>query len=84
MKKPVLKNFAIFTVKLQACFPTKVFSSEYCEIFTNTYFEEHLLTAADFSDFLKTATEQRWAAASVLTLLLSSDNLLRVYEQSSY
>ena len=26
-------------------------SSEYCEIFKNTYFEEHLLTAA--SDFLK-------------------------------
>ena len=28
-----------------------MFSSEYCEIFKNTYFEEHLLTAA--SDFLK-------------------------------
>ena len=28
-----------------------VLSSEYCEIFKNTYFEEHLLTAA--SDFLK-------------------------------
>ena len=32
----------------------------------------------------KTATEQRWAAASVLTLLLSSDNLLTGYEQLSY
>ena len=32
--------------------PTQKFSSEYCEIFLkNTYFEEHLLTAA--SDFLK-------------------------------
>ena len=34
--------------------------------------------------FFKTATEQRWAAASVLTLLLSSDNLLTGYEQLSY
>ena len=28
-----------------------MFSSEYCDIFKNTYFEEHLLTTA--SDFLK-------------------------------
>ena len=28
-----------------------MFSSEYCKIFKNIYFEEHLLTAA--SDFLK-------------------------------
>ena len=28
-----------------------MFSSEYCEIFKNTYFEEYLLTAA--SNFLK-------------------------------
>ena len=26
--------------------PTQDFSCEYCEIFTNTYFEEHLRTAA--------------------------------------
>ena len=31
--------------------PTQMFSSEYCEIFNSTYFEEHQLTAA--SDFLK-------------------------------
>ena len=31
--------------------PIQMFSSEYCEIFKNTYFEEHLLTAV--SDFLK-------------------------------
>ena len=55
-----------------------MFSSDYYEIFKNTYFEEHLLTAA--SDFLK----QRWAAASVLTLFLSSDNLLTGYEQLGY
>ena len=34
--------------------------------------------------FFKTATEQRWATASVLSLLLSSDNLLTGYEQLSY
>ena len=33
--------------------------------------------------FFKTATEQWWVAASVLTLLLSSDNLLTGYEQLS-
>ena len=33
--------------------------------------------------FFKTATEQWWVAASVLTLLLSSDNLLTDYEQLS-
>ena len=31
--------------------PTLVFSFEHCEIFKNTYFEEHLLT--DSSDFLR-------------------------------
>ena len=37
--------------------PTQVFTSEYCKIFKNTYFEEHLLTAA--FDFFETAIEQR-------------------------
>ena len=59
-----------------------MFSPEYCEIFKNAYFEEHLLRAA--SDFFKTAREQWSAAASVLTLLLSSDNLLTGYEKLSY
>ena len=52
-----------------------MFSSKYCEIFKNTYFEDHLL---------KVATEKRWATVSVLTLLLSSDNLLTGYEQLRY
>ena len=34
--------------------------------------------------FFKTATEHRWAAASVLTPLLSSDNLLTSCEQLRY
>ena len=58
-----------------------MFSSEYCKIFNNTYFEEHLLTAAP--DFFKIAAEQHWAAAFVLALFLSSDNLLTGYEQLS-
>ena len=57
-----------------------MFSSEYCEIFKNTYFEEHLQTAA--SDFFQTATEQRWASASLLTVNLH--NSLTGYEQSHY
>ena len=28
--------------------PIQVFPSEYCEIFKNTYFEEHLKTAASY------------------------------------
>ena len=34
--KTVLNNFTIFTKK----------TCEYCQIFKNAYFEEHLLTAA--------------------------------------
>ena len=37
------KNFAIFTGKET---PRQEFSCKYCEIFKNTYFEEHLRTAA--------------------------------------
>ena len=51
----------------------QMFYFKYCKIFKNIFFVQHLLMAA--SDF-KTATEQRWAAASVLTLLISSGNLL--------
>ena len=56
MKKAVIKNFARFTGKLQACNFIKkrqqhMFSSAYYEVFKNIYCEEHLLTAA--SDFLK-------------------------------
>ena len=52
--------------------------SEYCKIFKNTYFEEHLLTVT--SDILK-QLQNSGAAASILTLFLSSDNLLTGYEQ---
>ena len=56
IKKAVLKCFAIFTgkhlcwsllvIKLQRLTPAQVFPCEYCENFKNTYFEEHLRTAA--------------------------------------
>ena len=54
MKRLFLKDFTIFTGKLQACNFIKkrlqhMFSSEYCENFKNIYFEEQLLTAV--SDF---------------------------------
>ena len=44
MKNVVLKDFAIFTGKLQICnfIKKRLFSSEYCEIFKGNYFEEHL------------------------------------------
>ena len=82
MKKAVLKKVAGLQLYYKET-PTQVFSPEYCEIFLkNTYFEEHLLTVA--SDFFKTSTGQWWVATSVLTLFLSSDNLLTGYEQLSY
>ena len=51
IKKGVLKNFAIFNFPrpatlLKRHFSSQVFSCETCKIFNNTYFEEHLLTAA--------------------------------------
>ena len=70
MKKAVLKNFVMFTGKFQTWnfikkrFQKEIqFSLEYCEIFKNSYFEDHLLTAASY--FLKQLQNtDRWAAAS--------------------
>ena len=67
MKKALLKNFAIFTGKLQDIKNTLQHTCKCCKIFKKS--------------FLRRA---QWAAASVLTLLLSSDNLLTGYEQVSY
>ena len=56
-EKGVLKNFCNIHRKVAELqpyeeeTPKRMFSSEYCKIFKNTYFEEHLLTAA--SDFSK-------------------------------
>ena len=43
-----------------------------------------MTSANGCSWFFQTATEHWWAATSVLTLLLSSDNSLTGYEQLSY
>ena len=64
IKKAILKNFAIFTGEhlywslflivswrpgtLLTKPPTQAFFCEYCKIFKNTYFGEHLWTAASF------------------------------------
>ena len=62
MKKAALKNFAIFTGKLPACNFIKKRLQHRCfpldiAKFLETYFEEHLLTAA--SDFLKQPQNSR-------------------------
>ena len=61
-KKPVLKNFTIFTkntcVSKETLFnketPTQVFSCEYCENFKDNYFEDHVPTAASAIGQLET------------------------------
>ena len=63
MKKAVLKNFAIFTVKqlfLQVYRKEtlrQMFSCEYCEIYKNTYFEEYLRAAAFILSHFHTRTK---------------------------
>ena len=46
MKKAVLKNFAVFTRKRLCWSVFQVFFCEYGEALKNTYYEEHLRTAA--------------------------------------
>ena len=53
-KKAVLQNFAIFIGNYlcwRLTISTKVFSCEYCEIFNNNYFEEHLRKVASVLSF---------------------------------
>ena len=73
-KKDFLKNFAIFTGKLQAC-----------RFIKNTL--QHTRFPLNIAKFLRTPISQKIClvkATSVLTLLLSSDNLSTGYEQLSY
>ena len=59
-KKGVLQNFIKLTEKhmyiseslqiYQKAAPTQVFSCEICEIFKNTYFEEHVRTTSSVSE----------------------------------
>ena len=57
-------------------------SPKYCEFFKNIYFEKAF--ASGCFRFFKAAAEQRWAAASVLTLLLSLGKLLKGYGQLTH
>ena len=87
MEKAALKNVAVFIGKLQTCNIIKKRLQRWCFPLNIAKFLEHLFwrTSADGCFwFLRTATEQQWAAASVLTLLLGSDNLLTDYEQLTY
>ena len=64
-----LKNFAIFTGKhlWWICYkenPTQVFSCEYSKIFKNTYFEEHLRTAASVLIIIELVIKY-WASANL-------------------
>ena len=68
MKKTVLKNFAIFTEKLQAC-----------SFIKNRI--QHRCFPPNIAKFWRTSA--RWAAASVLSLT-KSNNLWTCYEQLSY
>ena len=78
MEKTVLKNFGIFTGKLQGfnfiknrlqhrCFSLNIAK------FLRTPISKNM--SANGFWFFKTATEQQWAAASVLSLVLSLDKL---------
>ena len=73
IKKALLKSFAMspgkhlcwspflimLQLEMQVESPTQVFSCEYCEIFKNTYFEEHLRTAA--SVYVKKKLKPTWS-----------------------
>ena len=86
-KKTVLTNVAIFTGRLQTCNLLKRDSNTSVFLCILLNFYEHLFwetSANGCSWFFETATEHWWIPASALTLLLSSVNLLTVYEQSSY
>ena len=66
-------------ILLQRGTPTQVFSCEYCEVFKNTYFEEHLQTA-DSTDFkvyfvlifILLFYLNKWLPTAIIVLELSS------------
>ena len=79
-KIDILKNLAMFTGKhlcyscraggLQLYYkeiPTQVLSCEYCEIFKNTYFEEHLQTAASALLIIKLLIKY-WTSAELFLI----------------
>ena len=74
MEKPALKKFAIFT---ESCKPATLLKTDSDAVV-------FLWLLRNFSGHLFKITSARWADSSVLTLLLSSDNLLTGYEQLAY
>ena len=86
-KKAVLKHFAIFTGKLQTCnFIKKRLQHRSFPLSIAKFLRTCILKSSGNCWFwiFKTATKHRWAATSILTLLLSSDNSVTGYEQLSY
>ena len=84
-KKLFLKDFAIFTGKLQACNFIEKKVHRRCFPLNIAKFLKHLVFRTSANGccwFFKAATEQRWASASELTLNLG--NSLTVYEQLIY
>ena len=74
MKKSGLKNFSDFTGKRLACSfikktSTQVLSCEICEIFKNTYFEEHLQMAASVKSCLRIIYQKLFNSCLFETLL---------------
>ena len=58
-KKLYLKTLQYSQERFQKQTPTQEFSSAYCKIFENTFFEEHLpTTASDFFKQLQNSGEQ--------------------------
>ena len=83
-EKLFLKKSAIFTGKLQVCNSIKKRLQHKCfPLSIAKFLRTPILKNICFS-FFKTAAEQRWAAPSLLTFFLSSDNLFTGYEQLSY
>ena len=65
--------WCLLFIKLQAFLltPTQVFSCEYCEIFKNTYLEEHLRSAASTGPCLMKAwLDTKWLLMSIKNIIV--------------
>ena len=87
IKTDILKNFAKFSGKLlcQSLFfnkntPAQVFSYEFCEIFKNTLFAEHLrATASDY-----TFIERKISTFRTKTLRINASQIMVLIKESRY
>ena len=77
VKKGVLKNFANTGVFLT---PTQMFSSQICEIFYNTYFEEHLWTTASINSMINLVwLYKNWESRCEKKVLVCKASLVNTY-----